>query len=138
MSRQAPLVSTSDQQRLSESIGQARRFWVDFSPRLESFQRQLASAPAVRPHHLPAEVITMNSRFSVLDFQTDETFCYTLVYPEHEAPDQGRLCALSPMGMALLGARPGDIVRWDDGNYPRSMKVLRILYQPEAAGHTDL
>jgi transcription elongation GreA/GreB family factor len=42
------------------------------------------------------------------------------------------------MGMALLGARVGDVVRWNGSGVPRSVEVLRLLYQPEAAGHHDL
>jgi hypothetical protein len=80
----------------------------------------------------------MNSRFAVMDLRSGETVAYTLVYPEEASLERGKLCVLSPMGMALLGARVGDIVHWNGGNGPGSAEVLRLLYQPEAAGDHHL
>ena len=107
-------------------------------PCLDWFQTGLSDRPAVPPEEVPGDVITMNSRFEGLDPRSGEAALYTLVYPEEESPEQGRLCVLSPMGMALLGARVGDIVRWNGTGVTRSVEVLRLLYQPEAAGHHDL
>jgi regulator of nucleoside diphosphate kinase len=80
----------------------------------------------------------MNSRFAVMDLRSGETICYTLVYPEDASLERGKLCVLSPMGMALLGARVGDIAHWNGASGPGSAEVLRLLYQPEAAGDRHL
>ena len=47
----------------------------------------------------------MNSRFALRDWRTEETIAYELVYPEDEAPPHGKVSVLSPMGMAVFGAR---------------------------------
>jgi regulator of nucleoside diphosphate kinase len=80
----------------------------------------------------------MNSRFSALDLRTGEIANYRLVYPEDELSGDDALCVLSPMGMAMLGAREGEIVRWSGAAGPRAMQVVRLSYQPEAAGDHDL
>ena len=49
-------------------------------------------------------MITMNSSFALQDDHTGDTLCYTLVYPEEEAPHAGNVSVLSPMGMVLYGA----------------------------------
>ena len=70
---------------------------------------------------------------NLVNLTTDEQICYTLVYPEEDAPHAGRISVLSPMGMVLLGARVGDEVCWNSSVGPRAARVARLLYQPEAA-----
>ena len=133
-----PVVSVRDKERVIDRIRHARSSWSTYAPCLDWFQIGLSDRPGVPPGEVPGDVITMNSRFDLLDLRSGETAPYTLVYPEEEWLERGRLCVLSPMGMALLGARVGDIVRWNGTGVPRAAEVLRLLYQPEAAGHHDL
>ena len=132
------IVSETDKERVADRIRRARSSWSTYAPLLDWFRAGLDDVPAVSSTEVPDDVITMNSRFAVLDLRAGETIAYTLVYPEDEALEHGKLCVLSPMGMALLGARVGDIVHWNGASGPGSAKVLRLLYQPEAAGDHDL
>jgi regulator of nucleoside diphosphate kinase len=45
---------------------------------------------------------------------------------------------LAPLGLALLGTRVGQIVKFDAPAGQRRLKVERILYQPEASGDFHL
>jgi regulator of nucleoside diphosphate kinase len=134
----ASLVSNHDKEKLIDRIVQTRNSWLTYAPYLDWFRAGLQDARTVPPTDVPVDVLTMNSRFDVMDLTSGETANYTLVYPEDEALDHGKLCVLSPMGMALFGARVGDIVRWVGANGPRSAEVLRLTYQPEAAGDHHL
>jgi regulator of nucleoside diphosphate kinase len=132
------IVSNADKERVIERIRRARSSWSTYAPLLDWFRVGLDDVQAVPTTEVPDDVITMNSRFAVMDLRTEETICYTLVYPEDEALERGKLCVLSPIGIALLGARVGDIVYWNGANGPASAKVLRLLYQPEAASDHHL
>ena len=132
------IVSNTDKERVIDRIKRARSAWSTYAPMLDWFRAGLDDVPVVPPTEVPNDIITMNSRFAVMDLRTGETISFTLVYPEDEAPEHGKLCVLSPMGMALLGARVGDIVHWNGASGPGSAEVLRLLYQPEAAGDHDL
>jgi regulator of nucleoside diphosphate kinase len=132
------IVSDSDKERVIERIRLARSSWTTYAPLLDWFRGGLDDVQAVLPAEMPDDVITMNSRFAVMDLRTGESISYTLVYPEAEAIESGKLCVLSPMGMALLGARVGDILHWNGASGPGSAEVLRLLYQPEAAGDHNL
>jgi regulator of nucleoside diphosphate kinase len=131
------IVSDADKERVIERIRRARSSWTTYAPLLDWFRGGLDDVRAVPPTKVPDDVVTMNSRFAV-DLKSGESISYTLVYPEDESLEQGKLCVLSPMGMALLGARVGDIVYWNGASGPASAEVLRLLYQPEAAGDHDL
>jgi len=41
---------------------------------------------------------------------------------------------LAPIGTAMLGYRVGDIIEWRVPKGIRRLKVLEVVYQPEAAG----
>jgi len=79
----------------------------------------------------------MNSRFALRDERTGDSICYTLVYPEEDAPHDGKLSVLSPMGMVLYGAKVGEEVCWMSAAGPQVATVEKLLYQPESAGHHD-
>ena len=132
------VVSVHDNEKLKAAIDRARSSWVTYAPYLDLFRSELRKAQAVPPAEVPEDMITMNSRFAVLDPRTGESICYTLVYPEHEARGQGKLSVLSPMGMALFGARVGDEVCWTSSDGPEVARVQNMLYQPQKAGDHNL
>ena len=132
------IVSANDIQSLIPAIERARSSWLTYAPCLDSFRAGLRRSRVVPSSNVPSDVITMNSRFALLDPRADGAICYTLVYPEEEAPQQGKVSVLSPMGMALLGARVGDEVCWISANGPEVATVERLVYQPESAGSFHL
>jgi regulator of nucleoside diphosphate kinase len=128
----------ADKERVIERISRARSSWTTYAPLLDGFRGGLDGVQAVPRAEVPDDVITMNSRFAVMDLKSGESVSYTLVYPEDESLERGKLCVLGPMGMAPLGARVGDIVHWNGDAGAGSAEVLRMLYQPEAAGDHHL
>ena len=137
MLRTPPKAPAKDKERLIDTVDQALDSWATYAPYLNFFGSKLRRSHALPAHEVPADVITMNSRFALRNEETGDTVCYTLVYPEDEAPHRGRLSVLSPMGMALYGARVGDAVCWRSAKGPEVATVQRLIYQPEAAGDWD-
>jgi len=129
------MTSVSDRERLLQAVDQALSSWVTYAPYLDFFRSQLRYSRTVPTAEVPDDVITMNSRFALRDHDTGETISYTLVYPEEEAPHDGKLSVLSPMGMVLYGAKVGEEVCWMSAAGAHVATVTKLLYQPEAAGH---
>jgi len=115
-------------------IDRARDSWLTYAPCLERFRSDLRRSRGVPPAEVPADMITMNSRFVLSHPRGGGWIGYELVYPEEESPQLGKLSVLTPTGMALLGARVGDEVCWVAADGPETARVERLLYQPEAAG----
>jgi regulator of nucleoside diphosphate kinase len=44
----------------------------------------------------------------------------------------------SPIGTAILGYREGDALDWRMPDRTRRIRIGKVLYQPEAAGHFHL
>jgi regulator of nucleoside diphosphate kinase len=85
---------------------------------------------------VPPDVITMNSEVRLMDVDSGEIKVYKLVFPS-QARTENTLSVLAPIGTAILGYRVGDVIEWRVPKGVRRLKVLEVLFQPEAAGvHT--
>ena len=47
---------------------------------------------------------------------------------------KAKISILAPIATALLGYREGDEIEWPTPGGRRRFKVIKVLYQPEAAG----
>lgn len=101
-------------------------------------EMELDRAVLVRPENIPTDIITMNSTARLLDLDTEESFTYTLVFPENAALSEGRISILAPIGTAMIGYRVGDTFSWKVPEGVRRLRVEEVLYQPEASGDYDL
>lgn len=127
------LTSNADREKLIEAIDAGLDQWGAYASNLDRFRREIRQSRAVPPTDVPADMVTMNSRFVLRNLHTGESICYTLVYPNEEAVHEGRISVLSAMGMAILGAREGDRVTWIAASVPAAGCIERILYQPARA-----
>lgn len=101
--------------------------------------RELARARVVLSSRVPSNVVTMNSRLLLEDIHTRRLREVTLVYPKDADERAGKLSVLSGAGAALLGLTVGGGIVWPlpSGRVAR-MRLVEILYQPEAAGDFHL
>ena len=105
----------------------------------EELVELIECAEVVSAEAIPPGIVTMNSRV-LYDNSTDgPAAAITLVYPEQADVDRGRVSVLSPLGLALLGARNGEQVSLETpGSGLREVRVQQVVYQPEAAGERTL
>lgn len=124
----------ADMKRLERLVESARAGRED----LRQLQQELALATVVEAADLPADVITMNSQARLQDIDTGEEMTYTLVFPDRASVEEDRISVLAPIGTAMLGQREGDEFEWEVPDGKVRLRVLKVLYQPEAAGHYHL
>lgn len=101
-------------------------------------RKEINRSKVVDPEDIPNDVITMNSKFKLKDLDSGEEMVYTLVFPEEADIDKKKISIYAPMGIALIGYRVGDIIEWPVPCGKLRIKVLEILYQPEASGDYHL
>ncbi len=105
---------------------------------LDPLRADLERGRVVPSSAVSRHVVTMRSRVQIRDLATGESETYTLVYPEEADIDEHKLSVWSPLGRALLGQRRGREVRCETPRGLRRLKIVKIHYQPEAAGDLDL
>lgn len=130
------LVSARDLERLEGLLATpAARNRSD----LNGLRDELERAEVRDPEDMPAGVITMNSRARFIDEHQGREYEYTLVYPHEADHAAGKISVFTPAGSALLGLAEGQSIDWQGSDgHPIRLKVLEVIWQPEAAGRFDL
>lgn len=128
-------ITEFDKQRLSALLDELQHTGYSDREALQDLEGELVRAVVVAPQEIPADVITMNSKARLRDLDFDEEMVVTLVFPEDADLAENKVSVLAPIGMAMLGYRVGDTFEWEVPAGVSHLKVLELLYQPEAAGN---
>lgn len=105
------------------------------APYLEKLEKELEQATVVEPREVPGDVVTMNSIVRVKDVDAGEEHTLILVFPGKEGVNGKTVSILSPMGIALIGYREGDILSWDLPGGNVKIRIEEVIYQPERLGN---
>jgi regulator of nucleoside diphosphate kinase len=132
-----PILTDADYDRLKHLVESPRYRSAGPVP-LAPLRNELHRGTVVAPAAVPRGVVTMHSRVRVRDPRRTESETYTIVYPHEANLDDGKVSVLAPMGTALVGAREGSTVDFNAPGGRRRLKVMKVLYQPEAAGDFHL
>jgi regulator of nucleoside diphosphate kinase len=133
---QAIIITNSDLQRLNKLIvayEESAESTHD-SEYIDTLKIELAKAEIVDSKEMPTDVITMNSRVEIEDLGLKRLLEYTLVFPEEANSTDRKVSILAPLGTALIGYRVGDTIEFNAPAGIRRIRVVKIIYQPEAAG----
>jgi regulator of nucleoside diphosphate kinase len=102
---------------------------------LDALELELRRARTVAADAIPSDVVTMNSTIALRNLVTGERTSLTLAFPDAFAHRGQCVSVLSPLGLALLGCRVGDIFEQSQSASPVPMRIEAIEYQPEAEGN---
>ena len=130
-------VTNQDKQRLEDLLMEVEASDPRKHGDLKALTEELHRAVIVDPKDVFNDVVTMNSRAEMHDLESGESVAFTLVFPSEANIDEEKISVLAPIGAGMLGYRVGDEFEWNVPDGLRRMKVMKIDYQPEAAGHFD-
>jgi len=135
---QSPIqVTVEDMNRLRMVVD--RHAWGVQGPAAEMLEAELDRAQVLAQEVLPPDLVSMRSRVIYEDVDTAERREAVLVYPEEADLQRSWISVLAPIGTALLGLRAGQTISWPvPGGRTRTIRVLSVAYQPEAAGDRHL
>jgi regulator of nucleoside diphosphate kinase len=125
-----------DADRLSELASESLRRAKILADAGHALIRLLDSAGVVASELVEPDVVTMNSTVILEDRAGGERREATVVYPIDADPARRKVSVFSPIGRTLLGMRVGE-----EADLPEPyksggpIKVIKILYQPEATGN---
>jgi regulator of nucleoside diphosphate kinase len=103
--------------------------------RLPQLTELLGNVDVVAAEAIPADVVTMNSKFILFDLSAQRRQVLTVCYPRDVDPARGMISVLSPAGLGLIGLQAGSIARWVRPSGEETIaQIEEVLLQPEAAG----
>ncbi len=120
-------------QLLSDERERLRRASGNGEAPLRALEAELDRAVVLGPDEPADDVITMHAEVQLVDLDTGEELCYTLVFPDEADVRRQRISVLAPIGTALLGYRVGDVIEWPVPDGLCRMRVTRVRAPAEAA-----
>ena len=131
MTDRSIIVTDGDVERLTRLVRALKYSLFRDQRQLDLLDQTLESAEVRPPGRVPKDVVRMNSRVRVLDFDTRKKGMYTLVFPEEANISRGLISVLAPLGLALLGRRRGDIIEAKVPGGVRKLRVEQVWHGPE-------
>lgn len=93
----------------------------------EYLERELDRACIVADDALPKTTVTLGSRVTFVDCDTEQRHSVTLVWPAEEDAARHRLSVMTPVGAALIGLRAGQRIGWRNrAGFRRSLKIEAV------------
>ena len=128
-------ITDFDLKRFKWLLNNSQKFDASYKNNLEILGRELETALILEQEKIPADVITMNSKFRIKDLDTNKNFTYTLVFPFDADISQNKLSVLDSIGIRTIGCRVGDIIELDNSSTIKRIQIEEIIYQPESKGN---
>ncbi len=105
----------------------------------EDLEIELNRATIITDSDVPKDLVTMNTRCRYMDITNQRESLVTIVYPQNSQINESKVSILAPLGSALIGLRKNQEINWRfPSGKTKRLKVMEVLYQPEAAGHWHL
>ncbi len=95
--------------------------------RIRVLEEMLRKAVVIDESDRPKNAVGVGSRVKVLDLEYNEEDIYTVVGATAAKPEQLFVSTESPIGSALMGAKPEDVVQAQTPGGLIRLKVLEIL-----------
>lgn len=94
--------------------------------RIEEIDKILKNAEVVVEDEVEVDVINIGCKVKILDMEFDDEMEYKIVGSTEANSLKGKISNESPVGMALIGARIGDIVNVETHSGLLQYKILEI------------
>ncbi|MDD3003848.1 GreA/GreB family elongation factor [Flavobacterium sp.] len=92
----------------------------------EVLLKQLKKAKQVTRKNLPLDVVTVDAKVIVKDIATAKEAVHTFVAPDRAKRRNNTESILSPMGLALVGCKVGDVVTWTINDELKQMEIIQV------------
>lgn len=97
--------------------------------KISDLENRLSMAEIIDLATLPRDKVVFGSNVRIVNLETDEEETFQLVGPDEADIDQKKISVFSPLGNALLGKIPDDVV---EVNAPRGIieyEILDIMFE---------
>ena len=95
--------------------------------RIGELSYKLTNSDIIDPDNLPKDRAVFASRVVLENIDTGDEVSYQLVGPDDSDIEKGRISVSSPLGMAIIGKKPGDEVTIQAPGGQRFYELVEIL-----------
>ena len=131
-------LTKNDYTRIYKAITDAKNSKTINSNEAEKLLFELSKAEIVPSEKIDKDVVTMNSEVKLFFENTQKEQSFKIVYPQDANLKENKISIFSPIATALIGYKIGDEIEWIVPGGMTKIKIVDLIYQPEAAGDFDL
>lgn len=131
-------LTKNDYTRIYKAITDAKNSKTINSNEAEKLLSELSKAEIVPSEKIDKDVVTMNSEVKLFFKNTQKDQSFKIVYPQDANLKENKISIFSPIATALIGYKIGDEIEWIVPGGMTKIKIVDLIYQPEAAGDFDL
>lgn len=131
-------LTKNDYTRIYKAITVAKNSKTINSNEAEKLLSELSKAEIVPSEKIDKDVVTMNSEVKLFFENTQKEQSFKIVYPQDANLKENKISIFSPIATALIGYKIGDEIEWIVPGGMTKIKIIDLIYQPEAAGDFDL
>lgn len=131
-------LTKNDYTRIYKAITDAKNSKTINSNEAEKLLSELSKAEIVPSEKIDKDVVTMNSEVKLFFENTQKEQSFKIVYPQDANLKENKISIFSPIATALIGYNIGDEIEWIVPGGMTKIKIVDLIYQPEAAGDFDL
>ncbi|PPZ92941.1 nucleoside diphosphate kinase regulator [Cloacibacterium normanense] len=131
-------LTKNDYTRIYKAITDAKNSKTINSNEAEKLLSELSKAEIVPSEKIDKDVVTMNSEVKLFFENTQKEQSFKIVYPQDANLKENKISIFSPIATALIGYKIGDEIEWIVPGGKTKIKIVDLIYQPEAAGDFDL
>ena len=131
-------LTKNDYTRIYKAITDAKNSKTINSNEAEKLLSELSKAEIVPSEKIDKDVVTMNSEVKLFFENTQKVQSFKIVYPQDANLKENKISIFSPIATALIGYKIGDEIEWIVPGGMTKIKIVDLIYQPEAAGDFDL
>lgn len=92
----------------------------------EVLKVQLKHATQLTRKNLPLDVVTIDAKVTVKNLDNAEEEIYTFVAPDKAKRRNNTQSILSTMGLALVGCKIGDVIRWTFEQEEKQLQIINV------------
>lgn len=104
----------------------AKEEQAEIEARIVQLEKMLRNAEVIDEEEGAKDTVSLGATVKLLDIEFEEEMEYTIVGSAEADPMNGRISNESPVGMALIGHKEGEIVSIDTPDGAVEFKVLKI------------
>ena len=105
----------------------AKEEQAEIEARISQLEKMLRNAEVIDEEDMESDSITLGKKVTVLDIEFNETIEYLIVGSTETDPASGRISNESPLGMALLQHKLGDVMAVDAPDGIIEYKIVGIV-----------
>lgn len=131
-------LTKNDYTRIYKAITDAKNSKTINSNEAEKLLSEISKAEIVPSEKIDKDVVTMNSEVKLFFENTQKEQSFKIVYPQDANLKENKISIFSPIATALIGYKISDEIEWIVPGGMTKIKIVDLIYQPEAAGDFDL